>query len=69
LFINSYNKYGITHRAGSSATVRRKLPDISQGSVATHLRYGGTFNDDYYKFTAVSLAERKLRARYSEQSH
>jgi len=35
------------------ATVGEKVPNISRGSVATHLRCGGIFNDNFFhKFTA-----------------
>jgi len=38
------------------ATASQKGANISQNSVATHLRGGGIFNDDrpYYKFSAES---------------
>jgi len=32
------------------ATVSQKTPNIPQGSVATHLRYGGDFNNEFVKF-------------------
>jgi len=37
------------------------LPNISQGSVVTHLRYDGIFNDDIVTVLKLSLKVKKLR--------
>jgi len=36
------------------ATVSQKVSYTSQGSVATRLRCGGIFNEDYYQFNDIA---------------
>jgi len=43
--------------------------DIAQGSVATCLRWSGTFKYDYYKFTTELNGERILKIGYIWQSY